>query len=123
MKTIKFIVKMIVSAVVAMGIGVGVLALTGSGKAFAAISIFGALFIALIMGAFDVPAKNGKYDSIKHKMGSRSRSYGHAAIFVGTAIVFMGTPQDCEELADDLWHRGVQAEVTQLTGEETFEIL
>ena len=119
MKTIKFLAIVVLSAAIAMGVAY-VCADTFNG--FAAISIFGGLFVALIMGAFDVPAKKGD-DSIKHKMGSRSRSYGHAAIFVGTAIVFMGTTQQCEDLADDLWHRGVQAEVTQLTGEETFEIL
>ena len=122
MKTIKFFAIVVLSAAIAFGIGVSVLALTGSANAFAAISIFGGLFVALAMGAFDGNSrKNSRYDSIRHKTG---RSYGNAAIFVGTACLFMGTPQECEELCDDLWHRGVQAEFVELTGSETdFEIL
>ncbi len=54
----------------------------------------------------------------------RSIDYGQAAVFVGTACLFIGTPQECDERADDLWHYGVQAEVQQLTGEETqFDII
>ena len=61
------------------------------------------------------------YESIKHRTG---RNYGQAAIIVGGACLFMGEPKECEELCDDLWHRGVQAEVQQLTGEETqFDII
>lgn len=63
----------------------------------------------------------GKYDTIRHKTG---RNYGQAAVFVGTACLFIGTQTECDERADDLWHYGVQAEVQQLTGEETqFDIL
>ena len=61
----------------------------------------------------------GKYDTIRHKTGN----YGQAAIFVGTACLFIGTPNECDELADDLWHRGQQAEVRALTGDEVFDIL
>ena len=66
---------------------------------------------------------SGKYDSIRHKAGSRSRNYGHAAIFLGTACLFVGTPQECEDVCDDLWHWGQQVDVRTLTGEEDFEIL
>ena len=59
-----------------------------------------------------------KYDSIRHKMG---QNYGQAAIFVGTACLFVGTPQDCEELADSLQHYAQQAKARALTGDETFE--
>lgn len=62
---------------------------------------------------------SGKYDTIRHKTGN----YGQAAIFVGTACLFIGTPNECDELADDLWHRGQQAEVRALTGDEVFDIL
>ena len=123
MKTLKFLAIVVLSAAIAMFIGVGVLALTGSGKAFAAISIFGALLIALLLGAFDVPYKQSKYDTIRHKAGSRSRTYGHAAIFLGTACLFIGTQKECDARADDLWHWGQQVDVRTLTGEETFEIL
>lgn len=122
MKTLKFIAIVVLSAAIAFGIGVGVLALTGSGKAFAAVSIFGALLIALLLGAFDVPNKS-MHDSIRHKAGIRSRSYGHAAIFLGTACLFIGTQKECDERADDLWHWGQQVDVRTLTGEEDFEIL
>lgn len=121
MKTLKFLAIVVPSAAIAMFIGVGVLALTGSGKAFAAVSIFGALLIALLLGAFDVPNKQSKYDSIRHKMGRRS--YGNAAVFIGTACLFVGTPQECEDVCDDMWHYGQQTEVRALTGDETFDIL
>ena len=61
-----------------------------------------------------------RYDSIKHKSGIK---YNQAAIFVGTACLFIGSPDECDEVVDDLWHRGVQAEVTQLTGDEHFNVL
>lgn len=62
-----------------------------------------------------------KYDSIRHKMGGRT--YGQAAVFIGTACLFIGEPNECWELADDLWHHAQQAEVRALTGEETFDVL
>ena len=117
-QAIKFLAIIALSASVAMGVAY-VCADTFNG--FAAISIFGALFIALLMGAFDGKGKKQSFhDSIRHRSGIK---YDQAAILVGGACLFMGTPQECEELCDDLWHRGVQAEVTQLTGDETFEIL
>lgn len=64
--------------------------------------------------------RGNKYDSIRHKTG---RNYGQAAIFVGTACVFMGTPQECEELADDMWHYAQQVRVEMLTGKETFNVI
>lgn len=77
----------------------------------------------LALGAFDEPAR-AKFDSIRRRMGiGKSRNYGQAAIFVGAVCVFMGTPKDCEELADDLQHYAQQAEVRALTGEETLEVL
>lgn len=74
----------------------------------------------LALGAFDERDRKGtKYDSI-HKTG---QNYGQAAVFIGTACLFIGTPKDCEELTDDLWHQGVQCKWDELTGNETFEIL
>ena len=121
-QTIKFIAIIALSAVVAFGIGVGVLALTGSANAFVSVSIFGAIAIALAMGAFDAKGKKQSvHDTIRHRSGIK---YNNAAILVGGACLFMGTPAECEKLCDDLWHRGVQAEVAQLTGnEETFNVL
>ena len=118
-QTIKFLAIVALSAAIAFAIGFIVLVLTGSMEWFASVFIFGGLLAALAIGAFDIP-DNAKRESIRHHDRS---SYGQAAIFIGTACVFMGTPQDCEEFCDDLWHRGVQAEYRTLTGDETFEIL
>ena len=79
-----------------------------------------ALFGALITGVFDEREKS-RYGSIKHYDGRRS--YGQAAVFIGTACLFVGTPKQCEDVADDLWHYGQQVHVDTLTGDETFEIL
>lgn len=67
--------------------------------------------------------RGNKYDSIRHKAGIRSRNYGHAAIFMGTACLFIGTQKECEDRADDLWHWGQQVDVRTLTGEETFNVI
>lgn len=124
MKTIKFIAKVLVAAIVAMGVA---FVLVWQGASFQAVAVvYGctAIMTALVLGAFDVPAKrgeqHGKYDSIKHKMGIK---YNQAAIFVGTACLFIGSPDECDEVVDDLWHHAHQAEVRALTGDETFDIL
>jgi len=81
------------------------------------------VFVCIIAGDIKAILRSmrgeGKYDTIRHKTGN----YGQAAIFVGTACLFIGTPNECDELADDLWHRGQQAEVRALTGDEVFDIL
>lgn len=120
MKTLRFLAIVVLSAAIAFGIGVGVLALSGNDRAFFCTFFFGAIAIALGLGAFNVERKDSRYESIKHRSG---RNYGQAAIMLGTVCLYMGSPQDCEELCDDLWHRGVQAEVRALTGEMEFEIL
>lgn len=85
--------------------------------AFFAFAIVG----ALITGVFDEREKS-RYGSIKHYDGRRS--YGQAAVFIGTACLFVGSIADCEELADGLHHYAQQAHVQMLSGEETnFEIL
>lgn len=61
---------------------------------------------------------SGKYDSIRHKTG---RNYGQAAVFIGTACLFVGTPKECEELADDLQHYAQPVRVDTIDGE--FDIL
>jgi len=75
-------------------------------------------FIGRILSAEQEPTK---HSSIKHYNGRRN--YGQAAVFIGTACLFMGTPQQCDEVADDLWHHGQQAHVQILEGDETFDIL
>ena len=84
--------------------------------AFFAFAIVG----ALITGVFDV-REESKYESINHYNGRRN--YGQAAVFIGTAAIFMGTPKQCEDVADDLWHYGQQSDVRMLSGNETFNVL
>ena len=65
---------------------------------------------------------SAKNDSIRHYDGRRN--YGQAAVFIGTACIFMGTPKECEDMCQDLWHNAQQARMEMLSGEETsFEIL
>ena len=82
------------------------------------------VFVCIIAG--DIKAilrsmRGNKYDSIRHKMGRKS--YGQAAIFLGTACVFVGTPKECEERADDLWHYGQQVRVEENIDGMEFNIL
>ena len=118
MKTIKFIVKILVAAIVGFAAMCVAIAFDASDR-LAIVSYFSvAVAIAALLGAFDMSAikRNMKHTSIKD-----AARYGQAAIFIGSAAIFVGTPQECDELADDLWHRGVQCEVGNLTGE--FDIL
>jgi len=117
-QTIKFIVLGIVAALVGFA-AMCVAIMLGASDSLAIASYFGvAIAIALAMGAFDMGAiKRG----MKHTSIKDAARYGQAAIFVGTACLFVGTPNECDELADDLWHNGVQCEVGNLTGE--FDIL
>lgn len=84
-----------------------------------AMAIMCVVFAWIIVG--DIKAilrsmrSSDKHDSIRHKTGN----YGQAAVFIGTACLFVGTPQECEDVADDLWHYAQQARVEMLTGEET----
>lgn len=91
---------------------------------FVAVYFFGSIVvyyaIESIISAM-TKRKQNRFDTIKHRMGSRN--YGQAAVFIGTACLYMGTPQQCDELCDDLWHHGQQAHVQVLEGNETFDIL
>lgn len=119
-KTFRFIGLVIVAALVGFAAMCIAIAFDASDRVAIA-SYFGvAIAIAALLGAFDMSAiKRG----IKHTSIKDAARYGQAAIFVGTACLFIGTPNECDELADDLWHHGQQAEVRALTGEETFNIL
>lgn len=92
--------------------------------AFVSVYLFGSVVVYYaiegIIAVLTKRGRNSRYESIRHKTG---RNYGQAAIFVGTACVFMGTPQECDDLCDDLWHHGQQARVEMLTGDETFNVL
>ncbi len=91
---------------------------------FVAVYFFGSIVvyyaIESIISAM-TKRKQNRFDTIKHRMGSRN--YGQAAVFIGTACLYMGTPQQCDELCDDLLHYGQQAHVQVLDGNETFDIL
>ena len=118
MKTIKFIGIVIVAAIVGFAAMCVAIAFDASDKV-AIMSYFGvAIAIAALLGAFDMSAikRNMKHTSIKD-----AARYGQAAIFIGTACLFIGEPKECDELADDLWHSGIQCKVDSLTGE--FDVL
>ena len=120
MKTIKFICLVIVAALMGFAAMCVAIAFDASDNV-AIMSCFSvAIAIAAVLGAFDMGAikRNMKHTSIKD-----AASYGQAAIFVGTACLFIGTPNECEELADGLQHYAQPVRVGELTGEETFDVL
>ena len=87
--------------------------------AFFGYSLMGALLSGFFDGAERAERTEDaeRFESIRHR-------YGNAAVFIGTACVFLGSLSDCEELADDLWHYGQSARVETLTGAETdFNVL
>ena len=89
----------------------------GASDGMAIASYFGvAAVVAIALGVFRDSKDAARHTSIKD-----AARYGQAAIFIGSAAIFVGTPQECDDVADDLWHRGVQCEVGNLTGE--FDIL
>ena len=119
-KNIKFIVKILVAAIVAACVALAVDAM-GIGYQYGFVTVFfaTAIGVAALLGAFrEEGRKNARYTSIKD-----AARYGQAAIFVGTACLFVGTPKECEDVCDDLWHHGQQADVRALTGDGTFDIL
>ena len=111
----KTFLKMMVAAIVAVGMGVVAIAHDASDNLVIVTMFVTAIAVSGLLGVYDMQERT-KHDTIRHKTG---RSYGQAAIFVGTACVFMGTPQECDDLCDDLWHHGQKARVEMLTGEET----
>lgn len=78
------------------------------------------VFAWFIVGDIRYLLRSMRDENIKHRTG---RSYGQAAVFVGTACLFIGAPQQCDDLCDDLWHHGQQAHVEQLTSETEFNII
>lgn len=118
----KTFLKMLAATVAAIGLGCVLIAYDASDKAVIACTFASAILLSLVLGVFDVKErKDSKHESIRYRRGI---DYGQAAVFVGTACLYLGTPADCDELADDLWHHGQQARVEMLTGEETsFEII
>ena len=114
----KTIVRIMVAAIVATGMACVLMMHDASDNVVILTTLCVAIIMAALLGVFDTKERKAtNFDTISR------RSYGHAAVFIGTACVFMGTPQDCEEMADDLQHYGQQARMEMLTGSETFEIL
>lgn len=110
------IVKMLVAVIVATFMAGVLIMHDASDNAVLSVYFFGTIGLCLVLGVFDVKKrKDVKHTSIK----DATRNYGQAAVFIGTACLFMGTLTECDELCDDLWHYGQQAEVRELTGEET----
>lgn len=116
----KTFLKMIVAAIVAVGMACVAIAHDASDNLVIVTLFATGIAVSALLGVYDMPAERKKHDTIRPSR----RDYGQAAVFVGTACLLIGSPQECDDLCDDLWHRGVQAEVQQLTGEETqFDIL
>lgn len=120
-QTIIDIVKIMAAAFVA-AIMAGVLVMHDASDGAVICTFFcTAIAMVALMGAFD-ERESAKHKSIKHYDGRRH--YGQAAVFIGTACLFMGTPQQCEDVCDDMLHHGQQAHMEMLSGEETeFNIL
>lgn len=120
-KAFTFTAQIILSVIIAGIISLGVYALTKNETLAASTVAFGWILVALFMGAFDMDDdRKAKHQSIK----DATRNYGQAAVFIGTACMFIGTPDECDKVADDMWHWGQQARIEMLSGEDTqFEIL
>lgn len=118
MKTLKFIVLVIAAALVGFG-AMCVAIKLGASDGLAIATYFGvAAIVAGVLGVF----RDGK-DAARHTSIKEAARYGQAAIFIGTACLFVGAPKECDELADDLWHRGVQCKVSEINGNEVFDVL
>ena len=118
MKTIKFIGLGIAAAIVGFA-AMCVAIKLGASDGVAIASYFGVAAIAAVaLGVF----RDSK-DAARHTSIKEAARYGQAAIFVGTACLFVGAPNECDELADDLWHRGVQCNVSEINGNEIFDVL
>ena len=130
---IKTIVKYVIAAVVAIGMAVSAVAVIcvwwniGYWAApmvvfvtFGVVGMYAGEWLAERLLAAIGRRQAERDDIIKFR---RSIDYRQAAVFVGTACLFLGEPKECEEICDDLCHRGVQAEVQQLSGEEVFNVI
>ena len=125
MKTIKTIVKIIVAAMVGLMLAAWADEHhVGYRYAFVSVYLFGSVVVYYAIEgicAFIRRRQAEREDIIKFR---RSIDYGQAAVFVGTACLLIGTPQECEDVCDDLWHHGQQARMEMLTGEETqFDVM
>ena len=116
----KTFAKIILAAIVAVGMACVAIANDASDNLVICTLFATGIAVSALLGVYDMPAERTKHDSIR----PHRRDYRQAAVFVGTACLLIGTPQECDERADDLWHYGLQARMEMLTGEETqFDIL
>ena len=109
--------KILVAAIVAACVALGVEAM-GVGYEYGFVSVFFAttIGVAALLGAFrEEGRKRARFTSIKD-----AARYGQAAIFLGTACLYVGEPKECEQLAADLWHRGQQVHVDAVTDGREF---
>ena len=121
MKKMSFILKFIVAFIVATFAVALCIRYDASDRVVILVYLCTTILTMLALGAFD-EREESKRESIKHYDGRRD--YGQAAVFLGAACIFIGTPKECEDMADDLQHYAQQVRVDELTGEETaFEIL
>ena len=128
MKTIAFIIKVFVAAMVAIFLAAwaeehGV----GYRFGFVTVYLFGAVVvfyaIETVVGIVRryLRRRAEREDIVRFRRGL---DYRQAAVFIGTACMFIGTADECDEVCDDMWHYGQQARVEQLSGEETqFDII
>ena len=119
-QTMRFIVKILVAAIVATCVALGVDAM-GIGYDYGFVTVFfaTAIGVAALLGAFrEEGRKRARFTSIKD-----ASSYGQAAIFLGTACLYIGSPKECEEICDDLWHRGQQVHVDAVTDDMDIVVL
>lgn len=118
-QTIRFIGLGIAAALVGFAAMCVMIAMGASDTVAIAAYVGVAAIAAIALGVFRYEGK----DAARHTSIKDAARYGQAAIFVGTACLFTGTPKECEDVCDDMWHYGQQAEVRALTGNETFDIL
>lgn len=71
------------------------------------------LMVMLSLGAFNPKGSEELRAKSEETMANavKRKSYGQAAVFMGTAAIFVGSLAECEDVCDDLWHYGQQAHV------------
>ena len=128
MKTIGFIIKFFVATMVAMFLAAWAEEHhVGYRWGFVTVYLFGAVVVYYAIEAVvGIVRRYLRRRAEREDIASfrRGLDYRQAAVFIGTACMFIGTPDECDEVADDMWHYGQQARVEVLSGEETqFDII
>jgi len=118
MKKMSFIVKFIVAFIVATFAVALCIRYDASDSVVILTYLSVGILTMLVLGVFDMGAIKR---SMKHTKIKDAARYGQAAIFVGTACLFIGEPNECDELADDMQHYAQQVRVDTIDGE--FDVL